>query len=254
MEDKIQILQLRKSFKLRNQEQLILDIPHVQIIKNEFISIVGVSGCGKTTLLNILAGFIPYDSGKIVFFGKTDLNPGNDRACVFQEDAVFPWMTVRNNIQYGLKRKGLAHENRETIVTRYLKLVNLEEVGDKFPKQLSGGMRKRVDLARAMANTPETILMDEPFGALDYRTRKDLQVRLQNLLSKESKTILFVTHDINEALFLSDRILILSQGPGRIISDIKVPFERPRNKIISDNPKFIELRNQIESIISNNGE
>lgn len=252
MENKILISDLKKSFVRNKLDQLVLDIPDLQIDKNEFVSLVGASGCGKTTLLNILAGFIPFDAGRIEFFGKTNLKPGADRACVFQEDAVFPWMTVKGNIEYGLNRKNVAEESKNEITSHYLRLVNLENEENQFPKQLSGGMRKRVDLARAMANSPETILMDEPFGALDYRTRKDLQDRFIKILEIETKTIIFVTHDINEALYLSDRILILSQSPGRVLSDIRVPFEKPRNRIICDTPEFISLRNKIETIISSN--
>jgi ABC-type nitrate/sulfonate/bicarbonate transport system ATPase subunit len=252
MVDIIHILNLRKSFLRDKEVQLVLEIPDLVIHKNEFVSLVGASGCGKTTLLNILAGFIPFDSGNIKFFGKTNLKPGADRACVFQEDAVFPWMTVKDNIGYGLNRKNINTVRKNEIITHYLNLVNLENDGCQYPKQLSGGMRKRVDLARAMANSPDTILMDEPFGALDYRTRKDLQDRFIRILEIETKTIIFVTHDISEALYLSDRVIILSQSPGRILSDIKVPFSKPRSRSICDTPQFISLRNKIETIILSN--
>lgn len=252
MNDIILIENLKKSYERKGTKQLVLDIESLKIKRNEFVSLVGASGCGKTTLLNIIAGFIPFESGDINFFGKKDLKPDSDRACVFQEDAVFPWMTVNRNIEYGLKRKKISKEKRDKIVAHYLKLVGLEGTENHFPKELSGGMKKRVDLARAMANSPETILMDEPFGALDYRTRKDLQEGLRDLLLIESKTIMFVTHDIDEALFLSDRIIILSKSPGTILSDISVPFKHPREKSICDSADFIKLRNKIEQIISNN--
>ena len=252
MSDQIKISNLKKSFLRNGDTQVVLEIPDLIINKNEFVSLVGASRCGKTTLLNILAGFIPFDSGSINFFGKSDLKPGSDRACVFQEDAVFPWMTVRENIGYGLTRKRINKIRKNEIITHYLNLVNLENEGGQYPKQLSGGMRKRVDLARAMANSPDTILMDEPFGALDYRTRKDLQERFIRILELEIKTIIFVTHDISEALYLSDRVIILSQSPGRVLSDIRVPFTKPRNRIICDTPEFISLRNKIETIISSN--
>ena len=252
MTDTIEIHNLKKSFERKGANQLVLDIKSLKIQRNEFISLVGASGCGKTTLLNIIAGFLSFDSGSVNFFGKTDLSPSADRVCVFQEDAVFPWMNVRANVEYGLRRKKIDKNDREQIVSHYLKLVDLVGTEDHYPKELSGGMKKRVDLARAMANSPETILMDEPFGALDYRTRKELQNGLKSLLLKESKTIIFVTHDIEEALYLSDRIIILSQSPGSILSDIIVPFKQPREKSICDSPGFIKLRNKIEQTISNN--
>ncbi|WP_075343145.1 ABC transporter ATP-binding protein [Tenacibaculum agarivorans] len=248
--NKIIISNLKKSFFQNNEEQEVLNISELVVKENEFITFIGKSGCGKTTMLNVLAGFSSYE-GRISIFGEDDAQSKSSKTVVFQEDAVFPWMTVRNNIEYGLKRRGLSKELRDFRLNELLKLVDLEGTGEKFPKQLSGGMKKRVDIARAIASSPSIILMDEPFGSLDYQTRRQLQKKLIDLLKIEPKTIFFVTHDINEAILLSDRIIILPSNKEIDIKDIKVPFSKPRDLSICDSLEFIQLRKQIEILISN---
>ncbi len=245
----IVISNLRKAFPHNNEMVEVLNIPKLTIDKGEFVAIVGQSGCGKTTLLNIVSGFTPFEGG-VSIFGKEKITPSSDRTVVFQEDAIFPWMTVSENIGYSLKLQQIPKKAREKRVNQLIELVELQETGDKFPKQLSGGMKKRVDIARAIANSPDIILMDEPFGNLDYQTRRQLQQKLINLLDIEPKTILFITHNINEALLLSDRIIVLPKKPQGTLRDLKITLPKPRNLDVCDTSKFIELRNKIESMIT----
>lgn len=249
--NQITISNLKKTFSHKKELFEVLNIPSLIINRNEFVAIVGQSGCGKTTLLNILSGFSSFE-GSISIFGKKNIEPSSDRTVVFQENAVFPWMNVFENIEYGLKFQKKPKANREKRVKYLMKLVDLENSEEKYPNQLSGGMKKRVDIARAIANSPDIILMDEPFGSLDYQTRKELQKKLTFLLSEEPKTIVFVTHDINEALFLSDRIIVLPKKPKGSLKDFKIEFKKPRNTSLCDTVEFIELRNKIESIIITN--
>lgn len=249
--NQIIIANLRKVFPHKNEVLEVLNIPNLKIERNEFVSVVGQSGCGKTTLLNILAGFESFQ-GKISIFEKEKIIPSPERTVVFQEDAIFPWMTVSENIEYSLILQQIPKTARTKRVNQLIELVELQEAKDKFPKQLSGGMKKRVDIARAIANSPDIILMDEPFGSLDYQTRKLLQKKLLSLLDIEPKTILFVTHDINEALLLSDRIIVLPKKSNGTIQDIKITLPKPRHLEMCDTQEFIQLRNKIESMVITN--
>ena len=193
------------SFSYESCSALVLQDLSLKIGDNEFVSIVGLSGCGKTTLLHLAAGFYLPTSGRILFDGKEVFSPSPDRVMVFQEDAVFPWYTVMDNVKYPLLIRRVEEEEIEKQAAAYLKLVGLENFSDFFPKELSGGMKKRVDLARAYLAGPKLLLMDEPFGALDTHTRQKMQMLLMDLWQRNRKTVLFVTHDIAEAVFLSDR-------------------------------------------------
>jgi NitT/TauT family transport system ATP-binding protein len=198
----------------------------LDVADGELVAIVGPSGCGKTTLLSEVAGLQEPTAGQILVEDRPVHGPGRDRGVVFQADAIFLWRTVRKNVEYGLEIQGLGREARRARAEEYLRLVGLERFGDLYPKELSGGMKKRCQIATVLANSPDVLLMDEPFGALDYPTKCQLQEELLRILSREPKTTLFVTHDIEEALFLADRVAVMSHG--RIEQIVSVPFARPR--------------------------
>jgi len=222
-----------------------LDNVTIDIYENEFVTMIGPSGCGKSTFLQIVAGFIRPTEGRILCDGKEVLGPGPDRGFVFQEDAVFPWMSVRDNVEFGLLAKKVPPEERKKISDRYIRLVGLEGFEDSLPKELSGGMLKRVDLARSYAIDPAVLLMDEPFGPLDAQTRFNMQEELAQIWYKAKKTVLFVTHDIDEAIYLADRIIILTPRPGTIRAIVKVDLPHPRERIMKLSDKFLELRREV---------
>lgn len=223
---------------------------NLSVETNQFISLVGTSGCGKTTVVNLAAGIIDADQGKILYRNKEVKKQSGDRTVVFQNDAIFPWMTVAQNVGYAPQLKNMSKVSRQEIIDKYLALVGLTKVADFYPKQLSGGMKKRVELARAYANNPLMLLMDEPFGSLDVFTRVKMQIQLLNLWELEQKTVLFVTHDIGEAIFLSDSVIVMSQPPGCVLQNIKIPFSRPRSHHIVRSDQFISLKYDIENLIS----
>jgi NitT/TauT family transport system ATP-binding protein len=211
--------------------------------------LIGASGCGKTTLLHVIAGLVPYSSGTLWVAGKAVEGPGPDRVMVFQDDAVFPWLTVRENAEYGLRVKGVTKVVRKQRVAEVLRLVRLSGKDGLFPKQLSGGMRKRVDLARALAVEPQVLLMDEPYGALDAITKEHLQLEFLNITARSTMTVLFVTHDLEEAIFLGDRVVVMSANPGRIHSLINVPFSHPREASLKRSAEFQALRGKLAELI-----
>ncbi len=208
--------------------------------RGEMICILGRSGCGKSTLLKILAGFMPPSGGSVWLNGRPVSRPGPDRCVVFQEDALFPWLTVKENIAFGLKGRKMDHGDRQREVDRFLSLVGLTDFGDYLLQEISGGMKQRVSLARVLILQPEVLLMDEPFAALDAQTREEMQNLLLYLWEKLSHTVLFVTHDVNEAVLLADRIILLEKDPGRIKEDIKINLPRPREKDTND--YFVQCR------------
>ncbi|MEE9239883.1 MAG: ABC transporter ATP-binding protein [bacterium] len=227
---KIQIQGVSKWFGRDGQQMpALLDI-RVDVRERELFCLLGPSGCGKSTLLNIVAGFIPPSEGEVLIDVTPVIGPDPDRGVVFQEYVLFPWLTVLGNVEFGPRLKGKAPEERRRIATRYLELVGLTAHADKFPAQLSGGMKQRVAIARALANNPSIILMDEPFGALDAQTREVLQDELSRIQRVEHKTILFVTHSIREAIYLADRVVVMTSAPGRIrqIFPIELPEIRDR--------------------------
>jgi len=209
------------------------------INNEEFIVLIGPSGCGKSTLLNIIAGLEKCTSGEVIVGGKKIINPSRDRGMVFQQDALLLWRKVIDNVEYGLELSGIKKDVRNKIAKEHLKKVGLEKFADFYPKEISGGMRKRVQIASVFSNNPKVMLMDEPFGSLDYMTKLALQDQLLDIWSKQKKTTVFVTHDIEEAIFLADRIFLLKNG---VIDDVfKVPFDRPRNNKIRTDEKFRNL-------------
>ncbi len=191
-----------------------------------FVSIVGPSGCGKTTMLNVVAGFIPASSGAILVGGQPVKGPGRDRGVVFQSFALFPWKTVLANVGFGLKMRGVPRAERDRIAREYLDLVGLGHAAERYPSELSGGMQQRVGVVRALANEPDVLLMDEPFASVDAQTRMTLQEELTRIWQERRPTILFVTHDVNEAVFLSDRVIVLSRG--HVLAEIDIDLPRPR--------------------------
>ena len=196
----------------------------------EFVTVIGPSGCGKSTLLSIAAGLDAATGGAVSVDGRTVFGPGLDRGVVFQEFALFPWLSVRDNIQFGLKSMGLLREERLARTEKYVSLVGLSRFADYFPGKLSGGMRQRVGIARALAVEPAVLLMDEPFGALDALTRENMQTALSDIWQNTRKTVLFITHDINEAVYLSERVLVLNGHPSEIVLEVDVALPRPRSR------------------------
>ena len=218
----------------------------MEVKENEFVSIVGLSGCGKTTLLNLVAGFLEPSKGEIKFNNQTIKGTSSDRVMVFQEDAVFPWYSVFDNIAYSVKIR----DGNKDLIPDLISSVGLNGFENYYPKELSGGMKKRVDLARAYAANPKLLLMDEPFGALDSYTRQKMQQLLLDMWRQSKKTILFVTHDINEAILLSDRIILMNNKRGNIHKEYSVKLIRPRTKSIKKDPEFTNLWSEIENELS----
>ena len=245
----LQVENLSKAYETKTGLLQVLSGLTFSIGRTEFASMIGPSGSGKSTLIHILAGFLPADSGALTFDKKPICGPSPERTVIFQEDAVFPWMTVRQNAESGPRFCGVEKSKRTAAASEYLKLVDLSEVSDFWPKQLSGGMRKRVELARAYAANSRCLLMDEPFGALDIITRRTMQHGLLKLWQREPKPVLFVTHDVEEALFLSDRILVLSKKPAVIIKQTAVPFARPRDDTLRREQKFLDVRYELEDTL-----
>jgi NitT/TauT family transport system ATP-binding protein len=226
LSDKIVVRNLYKTFTVRSTiVRALVDI-NVRIAEGEFFAIVGPSGCGKTTLLRVLAGLEKQSSGTFTMRHDDKTKPIN--SMVFQEQSVFPWMTVRDNVGYGLKMRGVPNKQRDEIVSYYIDKVGLTKFTKAYPFQLSGGMKQRVSLARAFANDPEILLMDEPFGALDEQTKLLLQEELLRIWSEHRKTVVFITHSIDEAIVLGDRIMVMTAHPGQAKAYVQVPFPRPR--------------------------
>jgi ABC-type nitrate/sulfonate/bicarbonate transport system ATPase subunit len=219
---------LRKVFDTGGVYLHVLEQIDFSVEKGELICILGRSGCGKSTLLKILAGFIPPTDGKILLHDDPVSRPGPDRCVVFQEDALFPWLTVQENIAFGMQGRGWSSSQKKENVDRFLSLVGLSEFRNYLPREISGGMKQRVALARVLVLQPRVLLMDEPFAALDAQTREEMQNLLLSLWQKLSHTILFVTHDVQEAVALADRILLMDKDPGRIREDIRIDLPRPR--------------------------
>jgi NitT/TauT family transport system ATP-binding protein len=230
-----------------------LEDVNFSIGKGEFLSIIGPSGCGKSTLLNLFTGLLSASDGEILLDGKAISGTGLDRAVVFQHYSLFPWMTAKKNISFALRQSFPSKSKKDLsdIANEYLSMVGLSGFEDKFPGELSGGMQQRVAIAKALAMDTELILMDEPFGAVDSKTRVILQDQLLKLWDNgsEKKTIVFITHDIDEALLLSDRIIVMSSGPGQVKREITVPFARPRERfLLTKEPNYASLRNEIVNL------
>ena len=229
----------------------VLDDVSFDIRNGEFVSIIGPSGCGKTTLMNIVGGFVQPTGGRVLLDGKPVTAPGPDRGVIFQEYGVFPWLTVRQNIEFGLKlgASKTAAAERGEIVRRYMALMGLTDFADHFPKHLSGGMRQRLAIARAYAVKPQFLLMDEPFGALDAQTRSAMQDLLLQVLQSEGKTVMLITHSVEEAIYLSSRIVVMTARPARIREIVEVPVRHPRDEAFHDSATFAELRTHVRELV-----
>jgi len=229
----------------------VVDDVSYAIADGEFIAVIGPSGCGKTTMMNMVAGFVLPTQGRVLLDGKPITGPGPDRGVIFQEYGVFPWLTVKENIAFGLKlsanRAGSAE--RESICARYMTLMGLGDFADAWPKMLSGGMRQRLALARAYAVRPQFLLMDEPFGALDAQTRNAMQDLLLQVLAAEEKTVMLITHSVEEAIYLASRIVVMSARPTRIREQITIPFAYPRSESLHETREFNELRSHIRELV-----
>ena len=242
---KVKIDHVEKIYEGRKGKMIALNGIDLDIMENEFVCVVGPSGCGKSTLLNIIAGLLEPTSGAVYVDGNKVEGTGTERGVVFQQYALFPWLTVIKNVMFGLKLKGMSDDEARKVAMKYIKMVELEDFVDAYPKELSGGMKQRVAIARAYAVQPEVLLMDEPFGALDAQTRTQLQSELIKTWQEEKKTCFFITHDVEEAVLLSTKIIIMSAGPGRIreIVDVHLPY--PRNQETKLTPEFNEMKNSI---------
>ncbi len=247
---KVQIKDVKKIYEGRNGQTIALNGVNLDIYDNEFICVVGPSGCGKSTLLNIIAGLHEATSGDVLVDGVKVEGTGVDRGVVFQQYALFPWLTVKKNVMFGLNlKKDMTNEQREETAMKYIKMVGLEKFADSYPKELSGGMKQRVAIARAYAVNPSLLLMDEPFGALDAQTRTQLQTELLKTWEEEKKTCFFITHDVEEAILLASKVIVMSARPGRIkeVIDIDIPY--PRDQESKMLPRFTELKNYIWNMV-----
>ena len=241
----IEISGVTQEFEKKDGKFLALDTVNLNVEQNEFICVVGPSGCGKTTLLNIIAGLCKPTTGTVKVRGELVTGPGKGKGVVFQQYALYPWLTVEKNVEFGMRMKGVPKAERAEIAKKYIDLVGLSKFAKAYPKELSGGMKQRVAIARAYATAPEVLLMDEPFGALDAQTRAQLQENLLKTWEQERKTCFFITHDVEEAVLLATKIIIMSAGPGLITEIVPVTLPYPRTQQTKLTSEFNELKNQI---------
>jgi NitT/TauT family transport system ATP-binding protein len=255
---KLSVRGVSKTFRLRGGgpdggDRLLPVLRNVSfdVRQGEIVSLIGESGCGKTTLLRIVQGLVRLDAGAILVDGKAVTKPGRDRGFVFQQASLLPWRSARYNVEFGLELQGVSRSERAKRASRLLDLVGLGHAGDQYPHQLSGGMQQRIGLARALAIDPAILLMDEPFSALDAQTREILQAELLRIHGQTGKTTLFVTHDLDEAIYLSDRVVVLAAKPGRVRRIIDIPFAHPRPELpeLRGFPQFQEIRGEMWSLI-----
>ena len=250
-EPRIAFQNLSVDFQTESGPLRVVDDVSLSIHESEFICVVGPSGCGKTTLMNVLAGFVKPTQGQVLLDGQPVQGPGRDRGVIFQEYGVFPWLTVEQNIQFGLKlgsSKTPASE-RDAVCRKYLALMGLTDFAKAFPKTLSGGMRQRLAIARAYAAQPEFLLMDEPFGALDAQTRSKMQNLLLEVLEREGKTVMMITHSVDEAVYLASRIVVVTARPARIKEIIEVPFGYPRREDLHESPEYIAIKAHVRDLV-----
>ncbi|MBL0085718.1 MAG: ABC transporter ATP-binding protein [Ideonella sp.] len=238
-----------KRFQSLHGETLALQATDLDVAENDFITILGPSGCGKSTLLRIVAGLDTQTTGEVQLDGRRIVGPGADRGMVFQSYTLFPWLTVRDNVCFGLRERGMPRAQQLEVADGYLAKVGLKGFAKHYPKQLSGGMQQRTALARALANDPRMLLMDEPFGALDHQTRELMQELLLGIWESDRKTVLFVTHDIDEAVFMGTRVVVMSARPGRIKLDRVVPLAHPRHYSIKTTPDFAQLKAELTEAV-----
>ncbi len=245
----LETLGVRKVYTKNGQPLEILDVERFTVREGEFITVIGPSGCGKSTFLHIMGGFIKAESGSIRIYGEEVSGPGPDRGMMFQEFALFPWRTVAGNVAWGLEAQGVPRAQIDAVVRKHLEMTGLTDFGHHLPAELSGGMKQRVALARVLAFDPKVLLMDEPFGALDAQTREAMQEELVRLWERTRKTIVFVTHDIEEAVFLGDRVVVLTARPGRIREEVPIDLPRPRALDVKKSMRCHEYRNYIWDLI-----
>jgi NitT/TauT family transport system ATP-binding protein len=247
---KLEVRGLSKYFYGRQGEiRKVLDAITVQVADGEFVCIVGASGCGKTTFIRCVAGLLPAEEGEILIDGKRVTRPGPERGFVFQNDSLLPWRTVMQNVLFGLEVRGQSLAATKPLGDELLRLVGLAGFEHHYPSELSGGMRQRVNLARALAIDPQVLLMDEPFASLDAQTREIMQRELLKIWAGQRKTVLFITHQIDEAVYLADRVLVFSYRPGRLTADIRIPFERPRALALKRTPDFLKYVDDVWKLI-----
>lgn len=221
-----------------------------EVHEGEFVALLGPSGCGKTTVLNIVAGFLEATGGDVVVAGDAVRGPGPDRGVVFQDFALFPWMTVESNIAFGLKMQGVGRSERSGRARAMIDLVGLSGFESKYPHELSGGMRQRAGVARVLVTDPSIMLMDEPFASIDAQTRRVLQQEVLRIWAEQQPMVLFVTHDVDEAIFMADRVIVLSGRPSSVAADLSVPLERPRTwREVQTDPRFLEMREELLSML-----
>ena len=249
---KLQIDGLTKRYYVERDGRQVLALSDVSlsVSDGEFVAIVGPSGCGKTTLLNIVAGLLPYDLGTVAIDGSRISGPGVDRAVVFQHSSLLPWRTIAGNVRYGMEmQKRFDDAAMKERTDHFIRLVGLAGFERHYPSELSGGMQQRVNLARALAADPAVLLMDEPFAALDAQTREHMQSELLKIWSQTRKTVLFITHQINEAIYLADRVAVMSARPGRVKGAFQVPFERPRALSVKREARFLQIEDAIWQMV-----
>jgi NitT/TauT family transport system ATP-binding protein len=233
-----------------DREVVALQDVSVSVADGEFLAIVGPSGCGKTSLLNIVAGLLPYEEGSVSIDGRKINGPGIDRSVVFQHSSLLPWRTVAGNVRYGMEmQRRFDKAAMRDRTAHFIQMVGLSGFERHYPSELSGGMQQRVNLARALASDPEVLLMDEPFAALDAQSREFMQAELLKIWSEARKTVVFITHQINEAIYLADRVVVMSPRPGRIKDVFKIPFDRPRTLHLKRDPRFVEIEDAIWQLV-----
>jgi NitT/TauT family transport system ATP-binding protein len=247
---KLSIREVTVSFRARRGPDVVaIDRLSLDVADREIVSIVGPSGCGKSTLLRLVAGLVRPSSGETRLDGHEVREPGADRGMVFQSYTLFPWLTVQGNVEFGPRIRGKPDAYCREMARRFIQMVGLAGFEGAYPKELSGGMMQRVAIARALANEPEVLLMDEPFGALDAQTRAFMQELLLDIWQKTRKTILFVTHDIDEALFLGDRVYVMTARPGRLRAEVHVPLPRPRTLLVTTGEEFVATKRRVLGMI-----
>ncbi|MES2470364.1 MAG: ABC transporter ATP-binding protein [Verrucomicrobiota bacterium] len=245
----LSVQDLKKSFVTNGTERVVFEHLSFDVHRREFITIIGPSGCGKSTFIRIAAGLDESSGGAILLSGNPVTGPGPDRGMVFQGYTLFPWLSVKRNVMFGLQMKGRSDIEAEGLARQWIAMVGLEKFEDSYPHELSGGMKQRVAIARALANEPRVLIMDEPFGALDSQTRAKMQAHLIEIWKKVDITILFITHDLDEAILLSDRVLVLGVNPGGMVEFIENPVPRPRSPKQITSPEFIALKARLDELI-----
>lgn len=246
---RVEVRNLAVRFKVGDQAISALEGLSFAVDNGEFVCLLGTSGCGKSTVLNVIAGFIPPDEGEVLLNGEPIKTPGPDRGMVFQQHALFPWKTVRQNVEFGLKISGVSGDDRARRARHLIEVIGLAGFEDRYPAELSGGMEQRVGLARVLALDPQVLLMDEPFGSLDAQARMMMQELLLEVWDQSHRTVIFVTHDVEEAVLLADRILVLTARPARVKAEIPLSLTRPRTYNLVTTPEFVALKEKALSLI-----